>query len=396
VPGSQKKNDSENLLVLENNRKWHFVEISSDGTYTEYGLSSNILRRITYPYFKRVGPPPMRSAADVYFDDAGINVYSEPAWINGATVVRQSRNCPGRELLFVPGSFKPVRYVPLILRADFLIAISRVPTCALTGATLMPTTQFASPDSKVIAEAIGEKFGQRASTHGVRLMASASMRGHDKLMSADHDFTSGFCRNADCQAVHFKGSNLTALHGEAWQMNHGISYMLEEERYDFSNHAKEAALMASLTNPRSVSFLANGGPTVAINLCRMLLLCGKNRVFTFTGLHSKGGQSGASGSFKASQEKLESTMAALLELSPQFFGLKNIPRSSPAIVKALGSKPLRLLNWDEKKINETEYILQPDSPNTAVNPGIQGSKEAIEGYAKGCAEKICEELTRAV
>lgn len=260
----------------------------------------------------------------------------------------------------------------------------------------MPTTQFASPDSKQIAEAVGEKFGQKAGKHGIHVMASASMRGHDKLMSADHDFTYGFCKNSGCQAVHFKGSNLTALHGEAWQMNHGISYMFEEERYDFSNHAKEAALMASLSNPRSVSFLANGGPTVAINLCRMLLLCGKNRVFTFTGLHSKGGQSGASGSFKASQEKLESTIAALLDLSPQFFGSRSIPTSGPAIVKALGSKPLRLLNWDEKQISESEYILQPDSPNIAVNPGIQGSKEAIRGYANGCAEKLCEELTRAV
>jgi len=371
------------------------VEVAPDGNTTEYKLGADIRQRITYPFFKCIGPVPARMAADVYSDENGINKYSEPAWINGSTVLRQGLNCPGRELVYVPKIFKPIRYVPLTLRSACLIAISKVPTCALTGATLMPTTQFASPLSKKIAEAVGEEFGKKVETHGVYLMSSASMRGHDKLMSADHDFTCGFCKNPGCQAVHFKGSNIVALHGEAWEMKHGISYMFEEEFLDFSNHAKEAALMASLCNERSVSFLANGGPTVAINLSRMLLLCGKNRVFTLTGLHSKGGKSGASGAFPASKEKLESAVDALLNLSPTFFGSnKNVPKGGDAVVAALVSKPLRLLSWDEsKRLTETEYTLKPDSPNQDVYPGIFDEK-AICGYATQCSDEICKELAK--
>jgi len=394
VPGSLKQNNSENLLIHKHD-KWRLVEVAPDGRPTEHALAPHILRRLTYPAFKLVGPPPTRAAADLYVDEAGISLCSEQAWINGSTVVRKGRQCPGRELMCVPESFKPIRYVPLNLREACLIAISKVPTCALTGATLMPTTQFASPDSRQIAEAIGEQFGDKANIHGIRVMASASMRGHSKLMSADHDFTAGFCKSAGCQAVHFKGSNLVLLHGEAWEMNHGISYMFEEERCDFSNHAKEAALMASLANKKSISFLANGGPTVAINLSRMLLLCGKGRVFTFTGLHSKRGQSGASGGFTATREKLESSIDALHNLSPQFFGSLKLPRSGDDIVAQLASKPLHLLNWDGNKgITETEYTVKPDCPNTDVNPGVQDDQRALDSYARGCAEKLCEELTR--
>jgi len=395
VPGSEKKTDSENLLVVEANQ-WHLVEVAPDGKPTKYDLSPMMLRRITYPCFKLVGPP-VRIAADVYFDSSGISLYSEAAWINGSTVVRLGADCPGRDLVYVPGSFRSIRYVPLSLRPNWLTAVSGVPTCALTGATLTPTTQFASPDSKEIAEAVGESFGQAAHTHGIRVMASASMRGHVKLMSADHDFTYGFCKNPGCQAVHFKGSNLVALHGEAWEMKHGISYILEEERCNFSNNAKEAALMASLTNQQSISFLANGGPTVAMNLCRMLVLCGKNRVFTLTGLHSNSGKSGASGCFSHSLEQLESTITALHDLSPLFFDRFKLPRRGDQLMKELVSKPLRLLNWVENEgVVETTYILKPDCPNTAVNPGVQGSKKTIQLYAVGCMQKICETLKEPI
>jgi len=398
VPESDKTNDSENLLILEDN-KWSLVEVAPDGKDTLYELPAYMWIRITYPVFWLVGPPPAGMAAEVYSnytDDTGSIGCSEPAWINGSTVVRTSRNgLEKRWLTSVPKSFKPIRYIPLALRAKALNEISKVPSCALTGATLMPNTQFASPLSKQIAEALGDKFGRGADTHGIRIMASGSMRGHAQLMSADHDFTYGFCKNPGCQAVHFKGSNIVALHGAAWEINHGITYMIEEEEFDFSNHAKEAALMASLCNGKSISFLANGGPTVAINLSRMLLLCEKNRVFTFTGLHSKGGKSGASGGFSASKEKLQSAVDALNSLSPQFFGERiQKTRSGDEIVAALAEKPLRLLSWDETQgCIETHYTLKPDSPNNNVYPGIF-QKNAIEGYAAKCSEQLHEELAK--
>jgi len=116
-------------------------------------------------------------------------------------------------------------------------------------------------------------------------------------------------------------------------------------------------------------------------------------VFTLTGLHSKGGKSGASGAFPASKEKLESAVDALLNLSPTFFGSnKNVPKGGDAIVAALVSKPLRLLNWDDSKgLTETEYTLKPDSPNQDVYPGIFDEK-AIKKYAEMCSQEICKEL----
>merc|ERR1719203_2784762 len=99
-------------------------------------------------------------------------------------------------------------------------------------------------------------------------MASASMRAHDATMSADADLTEGFMSAPGCNAVHFKGSNSVRLHGDLWRMTHGVSYLLEEEEGDFSNHAKEACLMACATHPRSIALCANGGPTVACNLAR--------------------------------------------------------------------------------------------------------------------------------
>lgn len=66
-------------------------------------------------------------------------------------------------------------------------------------------------------------------------------------------------------------------------------------------------------------------------------------------------------------------------------------------MKELVSKPLRLLNWVENEgVVETTYILKPDCPNTAVNPGVQGSKKTIQLYAVGCMQKICETLKEPI
>jgi len=390
--GSEKRTTSENLLVRKDDDSWQLHEIDPKGNFTEHDLPKELLSRITYTSFKLVGPAPADCAADIYIysDEKGMNVFSEAAWINGSTVVRKSGSCEGRQISYVPSSFKPIRYVPFALRANFLAAVHKVPSCGLTGATLMPDSLYASPFSKELAHEIGKEFGRQATSHNVRVMSSASMRGHMNLMSADHDFTQGFCENRGCQAVHFKGSNMVALHGEAWEMEHGVSYMLEEEKADFSNHAKEAALMASLSSPKSISFLANGGPTVAINLCRMLLLCGTGRVFTFTGLHGKGGTSGASGAFKAPKEKLEASIAGMRDLAPDFFTQLKVPTKGDEIVKALESKPLRLLNWENTAVGVTEYILRPDAPNKDVKPGVPEAH--VEEYATECAKELCKAL----
>jgi len=390
---SPKTTTNENLLVLwERDHKWEHHEVNPEGKGTKHDLSKLMLTRITYPSFKLVGPPPSQCCADIYCDNDGMKVFSQAAWIDGSTVVRQGDGCEGRPISYVPSSFKAIRYVPLSTRASFLAAVSKVPTCALTGATVMPDSHFASPFSTATARKIGQEFGKMAVKHNVRVMSSASMRGHHQLMSADHDFTRGFCENQGCQAVHFKGSNIVALHGEAWEMPHGISYMLEEGKADFSNHAKESALMASLCSPNSTSFLANGGPTVAINLCRMLLLCGKGRVFTFTGLHSKFGKSGASGAFGATKEKLEASIVSMHDLAPEFFKTLQLPMTGDTIVEALKSRPLRLLNWDASQATteESEYILKPEAPNEDVKPGVP--EEHVAPYASGCAQELCKAL----
>merc|ERR1719384_2708707 len=136
-------------------------------------------------------------------------------------------------------------------------------------------------------------------------MASGSMRAHDEVMSADNDLTAGFVRCSSCEAVHFKGTNSVRLHGDLWRIAHGTTYVLQEEATDFSNHAKEACLMACCTNSGSIALCANGGPTVAGNVARFLGLCRPRNVFTLCGLHAPSGTSGAAASFELSSEQLE-------------------------------------------------------------------------------------------
>merc|ERR1711924_465614 len=147
------------------------------------------------------------------------------------------------------------------------------------------------------------------------------MRAHRAAMSVDHDFTKGFVDSggAGCNAVHFKGSNAVMLHGDAWKMEHGVSYLIEEALEDFSNHAKEAALVGSAMNTKSIAILANGGPTVAINLTRFLAFCSPERVFTLCGLHGSSGNSGAAGGFNQSKEQLESSISSVGDLAPKVF-----------------------------------------------------------------------------
>merc|ERR1712187_319726 len=151
---------------------------------------------------------------------------------------------------------------------------------------------------------VGQQLALLADEHDVRLIASASMRANNAAMSADHDFTLGFMEGPGCKAVHFKGSNAVMLHGDLWKMNHGVSYVIEEELEDFSNHAKEAAMIGSSMNTDSFALLANGGPTVAINLTRLLFFCSPHHVFTICGMHSKSGTSGAAGHFKQSKKQM--------------------------------------------------------------------------------------------
>jgi len=385
---TDKPTTSENLLFKVEN-KWELHEVHEDKTHSIHSLENHLLTLITYPFFGLNDSGSAQEAASVYVnEDGGVDSSTEPAWINGSTVIR--RRMSDRQINFVPSGFKCIRYVPCEKRDEFLKCVAATPTCALTGATLMPNTKYASSLSKELAIKIGQRFGMMADSHGIRMMASASMRGHSELMSADHDFTSGFHSQIGCNAVHFKGSNLVALHGAAWEIDHGTSYLLEEETHDFSNHAKESALMATLTNPKSISFLANGGPTVAINLSRMLLLCQEGRVFALTGLHSDMGKSGASGAFNATEEQLELAIKGLVDLAPEFFGEK-VPSNRADIIEALKQKPLSLLNW-KGEFQESQYFLQPNNPNKDVLPGV--TQDSLEEYASGCTDRVAAGLVK--
>merc|ERR1719210_2693450 len=123
----------------------------------------------------------------------------------------------------------------------------------MTGATLLPTSAHGSPVSTEVNAAVGQELGAMAPHLKISLMASASMRAHDGAMSADNDLTAGFVRCSGCEAVHFKGTNAVRLHGNLWRIAHGTSYVLQEEANDFSNHAKEACVMACCSNRGSTA-----------------------------------------------------------------------------------------------------------------------------------------------
>merc|ERR1712060_250513 len=188
-------------------------------------------------------------------------------------------------------------------------------------------------------------------------MASASMRAHSDTIAFDNDMTKGFLKGGT-KVVHFKGEALVGLLGNFWKIPHGDSYVFEEKEDDFSNHAKEAALMAASKNPKSVALLASGGPTVAINLSRFLLTCEAKRVFTIVAMHGSGGKSGAAGSFGVTEENLGEAITSLQELVPEFF-IEYC--STKEISDKLLMRPLILIGSEDNSCPTTiEYILKPN------------------------------------
>jgi len=212
-------------------------------------------------------------------------------------------------------------------------------------------------------------------------------------MSADNDFTLGFSRAPDCKVVHFKGSNMLSLSGRAWNMEHGTNYVLEEEADDFSNRAKEAALMVSLKHARSGAILAGGGPTVALNLCRMLLICSKGRVSTICAMHSQSGTSGASGAFKNTGERLKEAVRSLDVLAPGGLFQDFAQITAAELETKLLDKPLALLHVDgESGCKGSTYIMGPGKVNEAKSAGLKTVSD-VETHAKECARMISQALS---
>merc|ERR1712232_75263 len=187
----------------------------------------------------------------------------------------------------------------------------------------------------------------------------------------------GFVRGSSaCHAVHFKGTNAVLLHGDAWRIDHGTTYLLEEGHLDFSNHAKEAALMASCMHTKSLALCANGDPTVACNVARFLQLCSPGRVFTICGMHGPSGRSGAAASFPLSAEQLNHYFGSLRQLAPTFFG--NVSVDPNTIAASLSTRPLRLLHVDlEKGCTEYRYTLQVGAANNELSPGFTAEQKSI-------------------
>jgi hypothetical protein len=254
----------------------------------------------------------------------------------------------------------------------------------MTGATVERGNAYASPLSTEIAEHISEKLGRAGL--GVTLMSTGSMRAFPGAMAADYDLTAGFQRHPGNMAVHFKGSNAARLHGDAWRMGQGTTYILEESPEDYSNNAKEATLMASASHPNSIALTANGGPTVASNLVRFLHLCAPNRVFCISGMHAASGQSGAAASFTLSEEKLVEAVQHLMDLAPQFFGSR-VNASPAAVARVLGDRPLTLLDVNAGGCVCRQFWLLAGGHNDVASPGLQTS-EAVAEYTTQCVQAI--------
>merc|ERR1740121_20924 len=190
----------------------------------------------------------------------------------------------------------------------------------MTGATLPQDSSFASKVSKEAAVEVGRALGSRSKDLGISLMVSGSMYGHGQAISIDTELTRGFCSHESLDAVHFKGTNTIRLHGDLWRIAHGISYVLEEADADFSNHTKEACIMACASNELSIALCCNGGPTVACNVLRFLGLCSPRRVFSLCGMHGPSGKSGAGPMpFALTEAQTVSFFNTLVELAPAFF-----------------------------------------------------------------------------
>eukprot|EP00928_Gymnodinium_smaydae_P043907 TRINITY_DN29340_c0_g1_i1.p1 TRINITY_DN29340_c0_g1~~TRINITY_DN29340_c0_g1_i1.p1 ORF type:complete len:540 (-),score=23.95 TRINITY_DN29340_c0_g1_i1:88-1656(-) len=347
---------------------WTLYELDPESDATrEHELHHCVLKRITYPVLWLDS-----DKQDVACKSVFAEFSSSIVWLDGSTFVRLKNQSsdPSRIIYSLPKDFAIVRYVPISEREHFLASVSMEPTCAVTGATLPAGTPHGSCMSVEVAVAVGKAVAEKMQLKGVSLMASASMRGHNATMSADHDLTLGFESVVGCDTVHFKGINAVRLAGDAWRMNHGLTYVLEEDSNDFSNNAKEACLMACGTNARSFALCANGGPTVACNVVRFLMLCRPKRVFTICGMHGQSGLSGAAASFNLKVEQIVSYLESLIELAPSFFKGK-VKTNQTDILQKMSASPLRLLEVDaDKGCVERPYYIVVGSANSTPSPGF--------------------------
>jgi len=246
--------------------------------------------------------------------------------------------------------------------------------------------------STEIAKGIGKYLGNEADKTEVKVCINGSMRGHTLTMCADEDFCTGF-EEGGGKAVNVKGSNLVQLHGDAWRVGCGVSYVLEEDSTDFSNHAKEACLCAATKHPKSIVMAANGGPTVCVNLARFMHLSSRG-VFAINGMHSKAGKSGASGSFKTTPESLNKAVASLKSFGPEFFTDKDVVQGDDLFAE-LRRKQLTLLDWNaqNKQFNAGTYTLQPDQENKGESPGIEDETD-VDVYCKTAVKFMLDKLAK--
>lgn len=404
-PNCRKLPYSENVLVrrgVPTEGRWLLCEIDPQqgGQVTTYPLGHNELRCITYTALQLLPGAKAEEVAKAYGDADP----SEPCWVDGSTLIR--RGTQGHTISAVPRRFSKDRFVQLSLFDAFLRTISSRATFAVTGATLSQGSPFATPLSKEVSLMLGELLGKEAASRGSGndakglplVLATGSMRGHPEVMSADHDFAEGFRRIAGCTVVHFKGSNSMRLHGDVWNMpdDSGTSYVLEEETKDYSNHAKEAAIMVCASAPRSIALCSNGGPTVGTNVVRFLNLCLPHRVFSICGLHSGGGRSGAAASFALTEEAMQGALRSLLELkgTAAVFAEKQLDPSKAAAL--LTQKPLTLLEAEPTKGCVARlFHLAPGKPNETPSPGIavtegDAKTAVVEKYSKACIQCLLQ------
>jgi len=393
---STKPTNFENLLIRrggdKERKKWVHVELSAgEGDKvldTEFQVGEKLLKRITYPYFFLESPEKGegREAEKVY----GADDPSEAAWLWGSSIILIRKEAEkSREIPNIPSCFHAVRYVPRNSRGDFMRTLAKTPTAVITGATLEKGSAYASSWSSEIARGIGRNLGMEANKTDVKVCINGSMKGHSLTMSADEDFCTGF-EEGGGKAVNVKGSNMVQLHGDAWRVRCGVSYVLEED--DFSNHTKEACLCAAVKNPKSIVMAANGGPTVSINLARFMHLSSRG-VFAINGMHSKGGKSGASGSFKTTTESLNQAVAFLKTLGPEFFTDEDVVQGEDLFAELRG-KQLTLLNWNAQLriCDVSTYTLQPGVENKGESPGIEDEAH-VDIYCQTAVPLMIERMT---
>jgi len=390
-PDPAKPTNMENLLIKRRS-SWIHVEVSEhqgQANGTQFNIDDvRLLKRITYPFFT-VESPQRAEAQKVYGKDEP----SKAAWLWGSSLIleKPAHEC-SHVLTSIPNMFKPVRFVPLAAREAFMSTVASVPTAVITGATVEKDSKFASPFSTQIGNAIGRHCGKKSNATGVKVMINGSMKGHLETMSADDDFSAGFVSQRGCSAVCVKGLNMVQLHGDAWKVSSGTGYVLEEEEDDFSNHSKEACISAAASNSKSIVMAANGGPTVSVNLARFLVLSSPKRVFAINGMHSEAGKSGASGSFKTTQESLDNAVQSLNKFANIFFEHK--VKHGTALQDELKLKPLTLLDFAEtrgKRCTRSEYILEPGKENTKVSPVIS-LRRRVSPYCAAAVEIMLQQV----